>query len=698
MEAVKAFIGQVDDDYLIGLSNKGILKRAYKDLEQEAPAMTGDGEEIQVALKEETCRIRLPLGESSCSCPSRSMCRHVMTAILWLRKSQGEERAGDSAQSLEAVAEEETQNTKENAQASGPLFLELLEISPEKLKKACGARRYRQLLEHIRVGELPRIEESSIVTVWLPWEQAVVKLLEPLEYSTCTCHRKELCSHKAQALLAYQLQKGQVTLPKLAELLETESSFDEALVEEACRAVREAIEHQMNTGMCRQSPETAESLERLALISHRAGLARMESGLREAANQYRQYFERSAAFRDEALWAGLLSLYERVRRLECAKSQEEISALSGSFRDTYELVGNLRLMGIGARSFSSKTGYAGEIYYFLDTENQVFYTWTDARPVFYEGVGKRARGMVENSPAPWGLGCSREQMMGTEFRLKEARAAFGGRLSASQETKGEILGKKSLESEAVQQMIAWDYESLLGNYFKQKGQERLALVGAAKWGESSFDQVQQRFSWSLFDREGRALFISLRYTREERLTIQLLERLEQRLQKKSRGALVFFGFLYLEEGRLCLYPIEFFQQNPGEELGSPQELLEKSDETQAERVSPALLKTMERYERETVRQLTDLFSVGLFSLQEGLLDRLEELGEEGERLGLHVAGEKLFQVGKLLREKRHQMEFDPRPVLEELSALSRYLKACQERLSFERARGWQLSLETGETF
>ena len=35
MEGLKAFIEKVDDDYLTGLSNKGTVKRAYKDLEQE---------------------------------------------------------------------------------------------------------------------------------------------------------------------------------------------------------------------------------------------------------------------------------------------------------------------------------------------------------------------------------------------------------------------------------------------------------------------------------------------------------------------------------------------------------------------------------------------------------------------------------------------------------------------------------------
>ena len=37
MGEVRQQIQQVDDDYLAGLSNKGIVKRAYKDLNQEQP-------------------------------------------------------------------------------------------------------------------------------------------------------------------------------------------------------------------------------------------------------------------------------------------------------------------------------------------------------------------------------------------------------------------------------------------------------------------------------------------------------------------------------------------------------------------------------------------------------------------------------------------------------------------------------------
>ena len=36
------FLSSVDDDYLIGLSNKGIVKRSYKELEKDSVELSPD--------------------------------------------------------------------------------------------------------------------------------------------------------------------------------------------------------------------------------------------------------------------------------------------------------------------------------------------------------------------------------------------------------------------------------------------------------------------------------------------------------------------------------------------------------------------------------------------------------------------------------------------------------------------------------
>lgn len=723
-ENLKKVIEKADDDYLAGLGNKGILKRAYKDLEQESPVLTWKGPEAQVSLKEESCTIKAPLGESTCSCPSRSICRHIITAVLWMKR-EAAGRAGESSSSGESSCAEEPSSVGETSSAEEPSpvgesasarelspagesssakepspFEEILQIPAERLARACRGKHYREFLARIRQEGCPPVQEASIVTVEIPWEKAVVKLLEPFSYSSCSCHSRQLCIHKAQAVLIYQLCKGRVTLPELEKLKEQEHSLDEELVRRSCESICGDLCQQVCIGLSRQSQEEAESLERLSLIAHRASLPALERVLREASFCYQQYFSRSAAFRTKELLENLLSAYGKAKALTQAAGQEEMRLLAGNFRDTYVPAGVLHLTGMGGRSFTSKNGYEGEIYYFLERVQRKWYTWTDARPVLYESVRSKRPAEAERMQAPWGLNCSREKMQEVEFDLQNARAASGGRLSASKESRAEITGSSNMDREEIRQMIWWDYEELLRDCFDpgrkkadtkeeellfpeeeglQKRREKLVMAGACSWESASFDPVEQRFSWILYDGKGRELSVSLTYTKQEKLTIQLLERLEQRLRGQKGKAIVFFGSAYLERGRLCLYPIEFFFREAGEAVRNA-----PLGETKGADPDPEILDTMERYVAEAADGLRDLFVSGLYSLQEETLLQLRQLSEEGESLGLHGAGEKFARLCSLLQNQRHQMTFSPEPVLEEMAALEAYLEACQEKISYDR--------------
>lgn len=743
MADIREQIRQVDEDYLIGMSNKGIVKRAKKDLEKETPSVQWGEAEAQVALKEETCVICVPFGDSRCSCPSPNICRHVVTAILWLKQelaAEADNLSADDGRQEEGGGEESgragnggegsgragngrdedggtgngkeedsrTENGREEKKAAHE-FTELLQLPVERLKRACGVSRFRHLLAHLRAGESALVTETSIVTVTAPWEKETVKLLEPLEHSTCTCHSRELCAHKAQALLLYRLHKGAISLSGLEALLEEEVAFDKENVRQTASTVEAAVVEQLSTGLSRQSPDVGESLERLAVLCHQAGLARMESSLRETAENYRQYFIRSAAFRTGELLERLLFLHDRAKRIQAAENSEELLRLAGSFRENYEPVGRLRLMGLGARSFSSKSGYEGEIWYFLETAQRKWYTWTDARPVFYEGMPKRA-GQYGNEQAPWNLECRREELSELEFELIGAKAA-GRRLSVSQETRGQIIGNRNLQTPAFAESIAWDYRQLLWERFRPEvsrdGGEMLALVGAVDWEKPVFDRISQRFCWRLYDGKGGSLAVSVQYTKEERLTVQLLERLERRLRGQDREALVFFGSLYLEGGQLCLYPIEFYSRlsrrpggaaEPELEVGSKPESeavselglaagsevgSEPGSQVESGQISASVVKSVSGYVEETRGVLADLLASGLSSAGEETLSALRQLREDGERLGLQQAAGELRQVVQYLEERRHRMDFSPEPAVDAMRRLWRYLTACRKKLLYD---------------
>ena len=189
-------------------------------------------------------------------------------------------------------------------------------------------------------------------------------------------------------------------------------------------------------------------------------------------------------------------------------------------------------------------------------EQKKWYTWTDARPSFYEGIRRRPPGNEEHAQAPWGLNCSRGKMMELEFYLTDAKAAKGGRLSVSRETKSEIVGNRDLSGKEIREMVIWDYRRLFQRQMIQNREP--VLAGAVHCKKGRFDTVKQRFDMEIYDVQGNCLHVAVTYSKEERLTIRVLERLSGRLDRQEDSPLVFFGIPYLEEGKICLYPVEYF--------------------------------------------------------------------------------------------------------------------------------------------
>ena len=183
-ESIRAALAAADDDYLVGLSNKGTVNRAKKDLPNLTPTAEAAGEMVVITMGGETVMLLAPLGKSICSCPSSSVCRHRIGAMLWLR---------DQARTAEPPK---------------PEFGSLKAYPAEKLAKQLGQKRVSGILFRHRSGSGPYIEQSTTIRVELPWYPEVVRLLDPVEDSTCSCRSRSFCNHRAEALLYWQLKNG----------------------------------------------------------------------------------------------------------------------------------------------------------------------------------------------------------------------------------------------------------------------------------------------------------------------------------------------------------------------------------------------------------------------------------------------------------------------------------------------------------
>ncbi|MCI9337643.1 MAG: hypothetical protein HFH93_08895 [Lachnospiraceae bacterium] len=844
----------IDDDYLIGISNKGIVKRAYKDKEETTAEIVSAEDEAQVKVGGETVSVRYPLGESRCSCPSRSICRHVVQAILVLREScsrNGEDGGGQStaggsgageaggvqsgpgalaageaaakersaagesaavqsgsgaAAAGEAAAKEQSaagesavvqsgpgapaageaaakeqsaagesaavqsgsgvpaageaagvQGVTENVAAkpvsapvpaetahSARVLKEISEYPFAKLKKALGNRHFQTFVNQAVSGIRPEIQYTSVVTMQLPEPGITVKLLSPLEYSTCTCHKKELCRHKAAAILWCQLEAGAVTKEDLAKEATDGPAYDLDEVREAAGQMEAFLEELFGTGLSRVSPEVPDYLERLAIISHNAGLARFEGYFRALADSYDRYLKRKAAFQTRHLMEQLTRLYHRVGMLGQAKDAVQTAALAGEFRADYLPVGKLDLIGIAAEQYKSQTGYEGETIYFLEENTKKWYTYTNAKPVFYDRARRGRESGALQGPAPWGLPISMENLLKVRIRLTGAKCDGRNRLSSSQESKGEITGDQSLCAADIRNWYYRDFGRLFGERIERPVREaageqgdfapsdrdnaprgtELVFVRPDSCAKAEFSQTGQQLTLPLYDRAGRELLVEVVYSKEEAGTIRYLERIAE---KKLP---CFLGKVYLRDGRLRMYPVDVADieepdteepdtEEPGIEAPDAAENLqgqsgpadrepaggnetaegkhretgqEPADEREPQTIDSAVdvsgrrtkYQVMESIAGEILLLMEDLCQSGFEAVHDSTLKDLRKAARLTEQYGMQYLSELLGSLGDEIESARHRMDKEIGPLARLYRDIIEYMNLLTRKTAYDR--------------
>ncbi len=598
MSELRSFLQNIDDDYLVGLSNKGIVKRSYKDLEKETVTLAEDAETIRGTLGDVTTAICLPLTASTCSCPAGSVCKHIVMTILAAKQSSSESAADTvaehqseaEAQKMEAgtdaipadknpepAAEQTTQDTAESAsqdaETENPMLEKLLAVSLEEIKKAVLTKEWKAAVRLLQDEKPVAISEGKLITV--TGEECAVKLAYPLALSTCSlCHDDKFCRHKTWALLSLQLEREILTEEDLAiegEGEEEGDTMDEALIRETLPDLQAFLREILMVGCARLSPETPYGLERFAIRAQNAGLAILVGKLRALSEQVRGYQERKIKVRVSGLLSRLSECYRIVVQLQQALEHgQDLSGLAGTFRSEYTDVPDLHLCGLGMREFQSDAGFAGKIVYFLEEETGVFYTYTIARPTIYD---KKTRAYNRPDQSPWNIPCTISQMSRSRILLKQGKANEERRLSSTSKARADLLGMTLHPAEENSAYVYTDFASLWSAYLqrlkawreKQAGvsarteppeTDRLFLIRPQRIVDMEYVQAEQKLQFYLEDNIGRLLRSQLTYSRQEQHMIQGMERLMERIRNAGENVPVFLGSLYLEDGECVMYPIE----------------------------------------------------------------------------------------------------------------------------------------------
>lgn len=655
MENLKNALLEINDDYLAGLSNKGTVKRAYKDLENTEISAVYQKDSAEISVGSEKCLIKFPVPQSQCSCPSRVICRHIITALLWLKENLKDMPASPQSE----------KKTQETISPKISLEEQLSAVSLKEIKQAMKKKSYSSFIEKAKVGFLPSIEELSIITVDIPEENMIVKLISPLEYSSCTCHSKELCKHKAAAILTWQIKHKIISLDELEKTDEIKKEkLDLKEIREAAEYALEFLSELLSHGLVRTSDDIAEQAESVAVLCHNAKLADSERNIREIGNRLSAYTNHSPEFHSEMLFSLILESIMLLNKILSEKDELKLKKLMGEFKAKYSASDMLQLVPIAKRFFSSVAGYEGDIYYFLNkTENaeRKFLTYSNIRPTFYENN----RGGRNTFSAPWGLYGNMDELLRSELKLTFPKLS-GGKISSSSETKAEIIKKVDLNRPEVKDLIYTDFSELISQTFSKEMQDetdRLVLAAPFQCIRSVSDEITQTHSILIEDIFQQRISVKARYTSDSKEFFQAFARIGEQMMKNPEKQFVIFGNAYIENGKCCIYPIAVFDNI---EIDFKQkEMPFQTFENKHDYFYFA------EYFKEVKKMLGDMIQCGINSFD--LSHQIFEFSEESEKMGLLVLSKKLSSLAEKLEAQNHQIKNNHQEIIRILSEINGYI-------------------------
>ena len=652
MNLLQQALADADENYFIGISNKGIYKRACKDLEDADISVSYQDDQAEIQISGETCLIKNPLWESSCSCPSRSVCRHLISAMLWLKENSEAD-----------IDSEEPDFPEEEIPETLPEMLrqELSGVSAVQIKKAMG-KSLKNFLSEIQKIQL---EESSILSGTLP-DGTAVRLVYPLANATCACHKKELCQHKAAVILAWQLKENLIQLSAFDEQEKLISESENKIIQESADRSYALLCDVLKWGLVRMPENMAEHLEASAVQSHALRMADAEKMLRDLGNRLSDCRERRAVFQTDSFMQKLCECADYLNTLRTQNISEE---MLGQFRRNYEtLNSDLTILPIGRRTVDNSE-YAGEVYYFLNLDESAdcrFLTFSDIRPVFYEGMKNPHR---RDAVIPWNAGVPMRALMKSKMTLKNAKIS-DGKLSGSKETVIALKSNANLSCPEVQNLIYTDFRKLAVDT-AQNHMENLCFIYAKTCIDSYFDTHIQKYQMEIADTQGNIIMIQVRYQAETKDFIQLLEKIGKDMISHPEKIYTWLCSAYFEDGKLVLFPIEVYDFI---EIPEQKEFVLPAEYAQTKPIyANQILKLLQEIQEE----LSGMLQSGLQSFSGNAPERF---AEQAKNSGMQGLSELLLQFSKSAGQIRHSTEENFSQVMQDYTAIQNYIRIGLEKL------------------
>jgi hypothetical protein len=518
---ISRHVALFDNAALEALGNRGLLRRAQKDIEKGGILRIEQESPGAIVLTVDSWRVRIPAGgpaQATCTCPSVSICQHVLAACLFLRK--------------QAAAEPPVTAEQPHA-GGGPAAVrqELLAYTAERLVQWAGKKALRDALATLQGNWRVEITEREIVTIHIPELNVTCRYgpsggLDSLIVSDGPADTKKAA---VLAILAYQRAHGvthEITAEDAGALTDARGAPRNR--GEILAASHTLLGELVHLGLSHASESMAQRAATLALSAVGVHLPRLSLALRGVADAIRPLCKREARASETALLAAMSRVHALCTALQTAGDNAPAS-LVGQHRSRYEEVGFLELHGMGAYAWTTRSGYRGLTVLFWESTGQRWYTWSDSRPQHL--LGDFAPADRYRQDGPWEGARSPEELSKGHFKLLRARRNPACRLSGSAQSKVIPLGPANPSIESIGRQL-FDSWKLLRTHTREQtplglkevvSQRDWVVLRPAHWGKPRFDASTQTFRLELEDGTGDILAAVLPFNETNEPAIRFWE-------------------------------------------------------------------------------------------------------------------------------------------------------------------------------
>lgn len=568
-----SFINICDEGYLIDAANKGLYKRAIKDIDKGITAdVSIEDHKVVCNLSDGTvCELKDDITSYKCSCPSRSVCKHVLMSIMYIQQNRKEIFKDESLfneDTLKSINEDEVIDKESNDfdNEQGLKNIEELkdyswvsEYPINELKKFLTEKQFNDIIFRFNFGRDYTIEEKDMLTVEFSDTSIRVRFLhkDDISKSLCSCKSKEICEHRIEAIIAYKLYKNTLDLDVLNK------SINIKISKEVINEVKALLHDITMIGLSKLPKNIMERIEHTSVLCHTNDLPKLEKLMRSLKSNLELYFSKNAAFSRDILRRIMTKIYLVALALEGKNSNLIKKELVGEHKTSFVEIPSTELAGVGGTFWRASSGYEGVTYYFFDEKRKEWFTYTDMNPNYYGKAGNRT-GMYK-SRCPWDINASMNDLCKARIKFYNCKINKNFRISSSAETKGEIITKTNINEIDFGNKMFNNWINLIEGIKDQfhysildkKENYNLVLLKVSNYGKSNFDNVTQRLNLPIYDINDEKFDVVIRYTRENSYIVRAIERLE----KRKKLANILLGKIYKNSNNYEIEPISMYYED-----------------------------------------------------------------------------------------------------------------------------------------